>query len=135
MIIIQDLCLTVKTLLCESLEPIRTWTFTRQFESLLDLLCKKNWGKFTLKAQLAKMYKESSLDRLVSYFFNLFYWSIVDLQCCVNFCCTAKWFSYTYIDILFHILFHYGLSQDIEYSSLCYTGLFHIFKRLKWYRK
>ena len=25
------------------------------------------------------------------------------------------------IDILFHILFHFGLSQDIEYSSLCYT--------------
>ena len=24
-----------------------------------------------------------------------FFWSIVDLQC-VNFCCTAKWFSYTY---------------------------------------
>ena len=22
----------------------------------------------------------------------------------------------------FHILFHYGLSQDIEYSSLCYTA-------------
>ena len=28
---------------------------------------------------------------------------------------------YTYIHILFHILFHYGLSQDIEYSSLWYT--------------
>ena len=26
-----------------------------------------------------------------------------------------------YIYILFHILFHYGLSQDIEYSSLCST--------------
>ena len=26
-----------------------------------------------------------------------------------------------YIYILFHILFHYGLSQVIEYSSLCYT--------------
>ena len=26
-----------------------------------------------------------------------FYWSIVDLQSCVNFCYTAKWFSYTYI--------------------------------------
>ena len=23
--------------------------------------------------------------------------------------------------MFFHILFHYGLSQDIEYSSLCYT--------------
>ena len=28
-------------------------------------------------------------------FFKKFYWSIVDLQCCVNFCCIAKWFSYT----------------------------------------
>ena len=26
----------------------------------------------------------------------ILYWSIVDLQCCVNFRCTAKWFSYTY---------------------------------------
>ena len=41
----------------------------------------------------------------------LFYWSIVDLQC-VNFCCTAKWFSNTYIHILLHIFFH-CLSQDI----------------------
>ena len=24
--------------------------------------------------------------------------------------------------ILFHFLFHYDLSQDIEYSSLCYTA-------------
>ena len=28
---------------------------------------------------------------------------------------------YIYIYILFHILFHYGLSLDIEYSSLYYT--------------
>ena len=26
-------------------------------------------------------------------------WSTVDLQCFLNFCCTAKWFSYTYICI------------------------------------
>jgi len=28
---------------------------------------------------------------------------------------------YTYIYLLFIILFHHGLSQDIEYGSLCYT--------------
>ena len=26
-----------------------------------------------------------------------------------------------HIYILFHILSHYGVSQNIEYSSLCYT--------------
>ena len=52
---------------------------------------------------------------------NLFYWSIVGLQCCVNFHWTAEWFSYTYVYIPFHILFHYGLLQDIECSSLCCT--------------
>ena len=39
---------------------------------------------------------------------------------CVNSCCTAKWLSYMHIYILFNILFHYDLSQDTEYSSLCY---------------
>ena len=28
--------------------------------------------------------------------FCLFYWSIDDLQCCISFYCTAKWFSYTH---------------------------------------
>ena len=37
---------------------------------------------------------------------GLIIWSIIDLQCYVAFCCTAKWFSYTYIYILFHIIFH-----------------------------
>ena len=47
------------------------------------------------------------------FLFLKFYWSMVDLHC------TAKWFSYTYICIFFHICFHYGLSWDIEYSALC----------------
>ena len=36
----------------------------------------------------------------------IFYWSTIDLQCCVSFRCTAKWFSYMYIYIyFFQILF------------------------------
>ena len=35
---------------------------------------------------------------------HIFNWSIVDLQCRVNFCCTAKWFSFIYMYI--HIYTH-----------------------------
>lgn len=34
---------------------------------------------------------------------------------------SAKGLSYTYIYTLFYIVFRYGLSQDSEYSFLCYT--------------
>ena len=58
--------------------------------------------------------------------FSEIYQSTVGLQCYVNFRCTTKLIhlhvhTHTYIYILFHILFYYGLLQDIEYGSLCYT--------------
>ena len=64
-----------------------------------------------------------TIRRASSLLKTVFYWRIVDLQCCVNFCSAAKWFNYICIlfHILFHILSHSGLSEDVEYSSLCYT--------------
>ena len=56
-------------------------------------------------------------------YFNLhikkffFYGSVVDLQCCVAFWCTAKWFRYiythTHIYIHFHILRKVSLNEEI----------------------
>ena len=56
--------------------------------------------------------------------FNFLNSSIVDLQCSVNFCCTAKWPSQTYINIysFSHIIFHHVLSRVIGYSSPCCTA-------------
>lgn len=33
------------------------------------------------------------------FFFNTFKWNIVELPCCVNYCCRGKWLNYTYIFI------------------------------------
>ena len=49
-----------------------------------------------------------------------FYWSIADLQCFIKFSIQQSG-SVIHIHSLFHILFLYDWSKDIEYSSLCYT--------------
>ena len=73
---------------------------------------------------------KSLIQILSDHSLQLFYffknWSIVDLQCCVSLWYTAKRFSFLFIYIYvcvysFSYLFHYGLLQNTEYSSLCYT--------------
>ena len=59
----------------------------------------------------------------------LYYVNCYFIDVCVNFCCTEKWFSFKYASFL-HLLFHYGLSQSIEYSPLWSTEgpcLFNIY--------
>ena len=70
-------------------------------------LCSVPWGFIVLSCCLslqAPLPKRQKRTLLVS-----FYSSIADLQCHVNYCCTAKWFSYTYIYISFSFLYSFPL--------------------------
>ena len=49
-------------------------------------------------------------------------WSVVDLQCCVSFWCTAKWFSFLYIYIY---IFFFNLYIYTHSSVDGYLGCFH----------
>ena len=65
------------------------------------------------------LYNVLSFMHLIFFIILVFFnWNMIDLQYCVNFY-TAEWLNCTHIYIFFHILFHYGLSQDIKYHSLC----------------
>ena len=49
---------------------------------------------------------------------------MVDFQCCVNFCCTAKWFHYTYTHIysFFRFFSHIGYPRILTKVFLCYAA-------------
>ena len=60
----------------------------------------------------------SAFLKILSLFINILlkdsWWSVL-----YNFCCTANWLCDTHTYILFRLLFHCGLSQDVGNSSLC----------------
>ena len=59
--------------------------------------------------------------KCTSPFLVCFYWSLVEIPCCANFCCTEKWLSYVYYTFFSHVLFHFGLSQDIDKPTVVYS--------------
>ena len=44
------------------------------------------------------------------FFLKKFYWSVVGLQCCVNFFCTARWLSDTYTYYMYTHIYTYSYS-------------------------
>jgi len=68
------------------------------------------------------------------FFFLTFYWSIVDLQCCISFRCTAKWISYicTYIHS-FSDSFPILSERKSEREKQIYiTYMWNLKKKYKW---
>ena len=83
--------------------------------------------------------------------FKNFYWSIFDLQCCVNFCCKAEWLSYTHV-LLLLLLSHFsrvwlcatpetaahqaspslGFSRQEHWSGLPFPSSMHESEKWKW---
>jgi len=104
---------------------------------MYNMVIKKEWSFQQVVLFEVSIWKEVKSDPyLTSYKSILFFnWSITELPCCVNFCCTADSYIYMNVYIYIYILylcvyiyifflcisFHDGLSQDIEYSSLCHT--------------
>ena len=64
-----------------------------------DWVTELNWSEISGFSLLVwrGLRREVQTGKETRFFCSVFYWSTVDLQCCVKFWCTAEWFSYTYI--------------------------------------
>ena len=58
-----------------------------------------------------------TISKEIFYYFKKIYWSIVDLQCFVNFRCMAKWVIFTYIfrDPFFSHISYYRILNRFPY--------------------
>ena len=88
-------------------EPIyKIWHF-----SSLWLLSDGVWHKWDIDTSGNFLCGNIECHLIIRYikkiFLIYFYWSIVDLQCCINYCCTVKSLSYICIHILLILLFIY----------------------------
>ena len=80
---------------------------------------------FTSRESMSLPLKSGNL-MIIFFFQTTFHWNIVDLLTNVVLVSGVQQSdSYIYVcmytHILFQVIFHYTLLQDIEYSSLCYT--------------
>ena len=57
-----------------------------------------------------------STTLLLFFLFKKFYWSIVDLQSCVNLCCTVKWLSYIFFFPFFPIVVYHRVLNIASYT-------------------
>ena len=78
-----------------------------------------NIVSFSLTSNYLSSHVVCILMSICLFVFKIF-WSIVDLQYCVNFCCTIKWISYAYTHMLFlrsfpHIS-HYRVLSRVSYN-------------------
>ena len=78
-----------------------------------SILNTRNWytnriSNLLRVTQLIMIWTEGLWNMNVTFFFHfyVFIWSTVELQCCVNYCCTAKWLSYTFIFIFSIMIYH-----------------------------
>ena len=92
--------------ICGILSPLKLWISPFLFVKWSGQTKLKSQG-YTQITNCKELQREPKYHKLSQAEFIFLKYKVE--QYCVNFCCTAKWFSYEHIHILFKILSHYDL--------------------------